>query len=253
VAFGLIDVGVDPHSPLLYDVLQYVGGFVKRMAEDITSETRMICVPALLLLKAGEAVNVSQLLQRLRSYRIKGKGWPLRPGEDCNLYDSAYAVRTFLNAGQMNAEIRESINWIMTERNLDGGFPRHPSSPSDLAASAMTTIMLSESNAKSTDLNRSRRFLIQKMNTRGGWQAGWEIDPIHEHGKWFHFNSAYCVEALLKAGAPLRGRPVQASMQRLLRYQDPSGGWRPIPSIPPTVWGTGYALRALAEYLRRAD
>jgi len=147
----------------------------------------------------------------------------------------------------------ESIGWIIAQRNRDGGFPRHPSGPSDLASSAMVTIMLSEARAKPRDLNMSKRFLIKKMDDRGGWRAGWEIDPIHEHGRWFHFNSAYCVEALLKAGAPLRGRAVQNSMLNLLRYQDASGGWRPISSLPPTVWGAGYALRPLAEYLRRAD
>lgn len=255
IVIGLMRTGVKPDSRLILQVLPYLELEADRRKDDTFKETRVICNLPTALYEAGRPLThrlQRQYIELIWRYRNPGGGWPLRKGEKVeNIYDTACALRTLKRVDKENKSIIEAATWLEGCQNHDGGWPLHTNQNSDIAATAVSITALSETGASDGSIKSGIEFLKNKRNSSGGWDSAWEDDPIHGHGKWFHFTTAYCCEALVKAKIPLNSVVLVRAFRCMLKNQHPAGGWKPLAQYDPFTWATAYALWALGSYMAR--
>ncbi len=161
--------------------------------------------------------------------------------------------------GEATDAAREGVEWLLGLQNRDGGWPtfcrgwgRLPfdRSAPDLTAHALRAIsawrgVVSEAKARRA-LQRGVAYLRRTQRADGAWvplwfgnqQAPHDENPLYGTARvlaaWRDLGFGNCVEA-------------QRGLFRLIRAQNPDGGWGGDENVPSSVEETALALEALAD------
>ncbi len=177
--------------------------------------------------------------------------------------------------------------WLLNLQNRDGGFPTFTrgrtslpfdQSSVDITAHALRALAAlgegdsaqSQSRSLARSLARSTRRALRYLESRrqpDGWSALWfgnENENENENKnanananarepdcRNFTYGTSQVVEALLDIGigiGPKRHPLLEYGVARLLRSQNPDGGWGGAPSLASTPEETALAVSALARH-----
>jgi squalene-hopene/tetraprenyl-beta-curcumene cyclase len=154
---------------------------------------------------------------------------------------------------------RSGVEWLLGLQNRDGGWPtfcrgwgRLPfdRSAPDLTAHALRAISawrgVSSEAKEQRALRRGVEYLRRAQRADGAWVPLWfgnqqaprDENPVYGTARvlaaWRDLGLGTCVEA-------------QRGMARILRAQNPDGGWGGDENVPSSIEETSLALEALAE------
>jgi hypothetical protein len=124
---------------------------------------------------------------------------------------------------------------LRAAQNSDGGWSYHGGAKSWTEPTAMSILALSARGRTDAELNRARRWLIERQRADGGWAP----NPVVDTSTWV---TSVAVLALQRAGWPMKLKPASArTTQGGTPWYPGTAAW-----IGPTVFSV-LALRSLCE------
>jgi hypothetical protein len=255
---GFARCRMDMQSRSVQECLSLLRDHISKRTPGVTKETRNAALPLLAVIEGGDAPS-SELVQRqaevVRNYRIGPEGWPLKPDEKiCNILDSALALKSLVYSKKIEAaELLEAKKWFYRKQRSDGGWPFYiDEDRSNLACTAHVAHTLIEAGetAETTGVKSAIQYLLRNRNAKGGWDVNWEDDPLHNHAKWFHYNSPFAMLVLLQSGFDPKSDDVRRGVESILADDDGEGGWKPLEDYESFTWASANAIMPLGEYTK---
>jgi energy-coupling factor transport system substrate-specific component len=232
VMLGLEAAG---HNPL--DVAEQGHNPVEFLRTELDSQTSPGDLSRTILALEGAGVdprdfgerNLVARLLNLRRTNGSYEGWP---------NSTAFAVIALRAAG-VSGGIQESLDWLRSVQNEDGGWGDVPNSPSTADGTGAVMQALARG---SKAVNRGIEYLRRTQRPGGGWSLG-------GNGIVNSQSSAWAIQGIIAAGGDPSNyrRGGGGALQYLAERQRPNGHYRYSRSSDQTpIWVTGEVLAAVA-------
>ncbi|MHA1713684.1 MAG: prenyltransferase/squalene oxidase repeat-containing protein [Candidatus Ranarchaeia archaeon] len=196
---------------------------------------------------------------KIQEFHVDGKGWRPRSGYPCNTYDTALALIVKSEIGQIDQSVKDGLEYLMVQQNMDGGWGAEPSHRSNPVSTAISMYALSKVGGVSQDiLEQGAKWLETHQLKNGGWPLFIESLHIIEDHLFLNFSEPWAIMALLAAGRPADSERITKGVRYVLSLQNEDGGFSFYHGFPwskgekSTTWATGFALRMFHEYLKQA-
>ncbi|MEW6138530.1 MAG: prenyltransferase/squalene oxidase repeat-containing protein [Thermodesulfobacteriota bacterium] len=166
-----------------------------------------------------------------------------------NIAHTAFFVIALDAAGKGTDERTKAIDWLIKSQDEDGGWGRHPTSPSLSIYTAVALKALAQAGKKSEDpvVRKALEYLEAIQNPDGGW-------PMPKGGNSLALGTAWVLNALadfnVTRGTPLVDKGLDFLMQcRKVR----NGGFSIVPPAAEDPEITAYAMLAMAAQKVQRD
>ena len=197
-----------------------------------------------------------------------GWAWTHLPGGVPDADDTSQVIYTLRLLGEpsQHPSLVAGRRWLLNLQNRDGGFPTFTrgrtslpfdQSSVDITAHALRALAaLGESNSAQSHSRSVRRALryLESRRQPDGWSALWfgneneNANAREPNCRNFTYGTSQVVEALLDIDiGPKRHPLLEYGVARLLRSQNPDGGWGGAPGLASTPEETALAVSALAR------
>lgn len=262
---ALLALGHQAHSPLIYQLTAGIRSLMCRDRPHIQVASSEVWDTAMLSYAMREAgmEPASSSLERAADYLIarqqtKEGDWAIRnpgtpPGgwgfSDVNtLYPdvddstaSLRSIRPYLSSSNaLRASWQRGLNWVLSMRNKDGGWPAFERKGSSLAMSLVAFEGAADIAADPSTVDLTGRTLLflgkeLDMNTSHGWidqSVRWLLSQQERDGSWYgRWGIAYthgtgaAVQGLMAVGVADDHPAVRKAVKWLLSIQNADGGW----------------------------
>ena len=253
--FGMLRAGEDPHSELFRQSISYVRNELRKSPQESWTRgeqlksARSLAWPILMLGELGEGhdTQLTQgLLRELDRFRCEGEGWSAEVGTPSNVFDSSLIIWALSRwRKEMTSMIDVPLKWMRESQGADGGWGFKRGDESNSICTSMCTLLLTDLEGTSESTKRALNWLTSYQQANP--DEGVVLEPLQyaRYDKWIHYSTPYEVLAFMNAGFSVGSIEVAGRVNKILKEQDSSGGWKILPDHPPFTHATAHALVAL--------
>ena len=260
---GLLKAGVRPSSAKMQQSL----GWVRK--ELTTKDKWWVKSPEaskfymwsiFTLLSGKEPPNspaITQGIEELKQFKVKGKGWNNALGGESNIYSTALGLICLPKTASTAEDLKEAKTWLKSVQNEDGSWGYYPRWKGENICTAVVTWGLIEAKERDSEATKKAiKWLLSKQRPDGHWYLNYEVGAMEGHGDaYIHFSTPWALTALLKSGMKATDEPIVKGLKYLLGFQDKKGGWTVTDMsiiaerLTRTTWATGNVLTTIALYM----
>ena len=253
--FGMLRAGEDPQSELLGQSVSYVRSELRKSPNESWTRgeqlksARSLAWPILMLGELGEGHDsqlVQGLLVELDRFHCKGEGWSAEVGTPSNVFDTSliiWALSRWRNESVSMIDV--PLTWVRESQGADGGWGFKRDVESNSISTSMATLLLTDLDGTTQSTKRALSWLTSRQLANPDEGVVLESLQYARYGKWIHYSTPYEVLAFLNAGFSIKSIEVAGRVNKILKEQDSSGGWKILPDYPPFTHATAHALVAL--------
>lgn len=255
--------GGNPKSKTAQPSLNFLRKVAQKYPEGTFNETAKTYLWTARVLYLAEERPDSSLIrhifQEFSTFRNDGEGWSNSIKGWTHTHNTALGVYVLFLMKKVNREVEESVKYLKTTQNKDGGWGWFKGYLSDSVCTSDAIVALSEFEGGEKAVERGVKWLKATQQYREGYEGRWV--PVPEFSQettvasssYMHFSTPYAIFALIKAGVKPSDKSIQDGLKYMLTLQGKNGGW-PFTSgfywfpceMLPITWATGNALWCLS-------